>query len=66
MLHSLIERAHEGATHHVGKVPATADANIRRHTGLLKLRRELQDALEKENYEEAAKVRDQISTLETL
>lgn len=65
VLHGLIERAHEGATHHVGKVPASADDNIRKQTGLLKLRRELQDALDKEKYEEAANLRDKISTLET-
>ena len=65
VLLSLIERAHEGATQHVGKVPASADDTIRKQTGLLKLRRELQDAIDQENSEEAAKVRDRISTMET-
>lgn len=65
VLNALIERAHEGATHHVGKVPTTADDKIRKQTGLLKLRRELQDAIDKENYEQAAKVRDKINTMET-
>ena len=61
----LIERAHEGATDHVGKVPRTADATVQRQGRLLKLRRELQDAVEQENYERAAALRDQISHLES-
>jgi protein arginine kinase activator len=65
LLTPLIERAHEGATHHVGKVPGTADATIRKQTGLLRLRRELQDAVENENYERAARLRDEISHVES-
>jgi protein arginine kinase activator len=65
VLTPLIERAHEGATHHVGKVPATADDTVQKHAGLLRLRRKLQEAIDQENYEQAARVRDQIQTLET-
>jgi len=61
----LIERAHEGATHHVGKVPPTEGTTVQRQTGLQRLRRELQDAVEQENYEQAARVRDQIRQMET-
>ena len=50
LLGPLIERAHEGASHHVGKVPGTAGATIQKQTGLLRLRRELQEAVEQENY----------------
>ncbi len=64
VLMALIERAHEGGTHHVGKVPLTADESVRRQTGLLRLRRELQEAVERENYEQAAQVRDKIRNLE--
>ena len=66
LLTQLIERAHEGATHHVGKVPATAGETVRKHAGLLRLRRELQEAIEQENYEHAARVRDQIQALESV
>ena len=66
LLTPLIGRAHEGATHHVGKFPATADATVRRQTGLLQLRRELQEAIEQENYELAARVRDRIQALESV
>jgi len=65
LLAPLLERAHDGATHHVGQVPPTAEPAVHRQTGLVKLRRELQDALEQENYERAARVRDQIKTLES-
>lgn len=65
VLTPLINRAHGGATHHVGKVPPKADDETRRHTGLLRLKRELKQAIEDENYELAAKVRDQIRALES-
>lgn len=65
VLAPLIARAHEGATHHVGKVPVTAGENLRRETGLIRLRRELKGALDEENYERAADVRDQIQALES-
>lgn len=60
----LIERAHEGGTKHVGKKPGGGTPPQNLHTGLLKLRRELQDAIQQENYELAARVRDQIRNLE--
>ena len=65
VLHPLIKRAHEGATHHVGKVPPHADETVRRQAGLLRLRRELQEAVAQEDYELAARVRDQIQALES-
>jgi len=61
----LIQRAHEEADHHVGKVPVRVDENVRKQTGLLRLRRELKEAVEQEDYEVAARVRDQIQSLES-
>jgi protein arginine kinase activator len=61
----LLKRAQEGATQHVGKVPTqkkTPDAD--RQVATLRLRRELQKAVEAENYEQAAHLRDQLRTLE--
>jgi protein arginine kinase activator len=65
----LLKTAHEGATHHTGKIPiraggvpaarprkALADVN--------RLKKELQRAVEQENYEQAAKLRDQIRQAE--
>jgi protein arginine kinase activator len=62
----LLERAHgEGATHHVGKVPsADTGGSDTRHRELMKLRRELNDAVEREDYETAARIRDRIKTIE--
>ena len=63
----LIQRAHEGATHHVGKVPQRRGGTgvpAKRGTDLAKLRKELARAVEVEDYEKAAKLRDQIRTAE--
>jgi protein arginine kinase activator len=61
----LLKRAQEGATQHVGKVPnrQKSPAADRQFT-TLRLRRELQKAIEAENYEQAAQLRDQLRTLE--
>lgn len=65
-LKPIIEQSHEGATHHTGKVPINADDSLRRQTGLRKLRRELQDAIDQEDYEAAARLRDEIKAMETV
>ena len=64
LLAPLIEHAHENATRHVGKVPNTDDTAVQRRMGLLRLRRQLQEAVRAEDYERAARVRDEIRTLE--
>lgn len=66
LLMPLIERAHEGATQHAGKSPIPNNTLAQKRTGLIKLRRELQDALEHENYEQAARVRDKIKDMEAI
>jgi protein arginine kinase activator len=63
----LLQRAHEGATHHIGKVPARRGGSgvpAKRAVDLSKLRKELARAVEAEDYERAAKLRDQIRTAE--
>jgi protein arginine kinase activator len=60
----LLERAHEGGTHHVGKVPRRAGQTEHRQQHLLRLRKRLDEAVTAENYELAAKLRDQISQWE--
>ena len=64
----LIQRAHEGATHHIGKVPTRRGAvgvpAKRRTTDVERLRRDLARAVEAEDYERAAKLRDQIRQAE--
>jgi protein arginine kinase activator len=64
----LLQRAHEGATHHIGKEPARGGgggAPMKRQAELAKLRKELAKAVEAEDYERAAKLRDQIRQGET-
>ena len=63
----LLKRAHEGATHHIGKVPARRgrDGGLQhRRPSVGRLRRELARAVEAEDYEAAARLRDQISEAE--
>lgn len=60
----LLEKIH-GARAHVGRLPrgrTTVDTGVADQ--LLKLRRELKDFVKTENYEAAARIRDEIKTLE--
>ena len=70
-LSPLLKRAHEDATHHTGKIPARAGGAPgaapkpkKKMLDLTKLRKELQRAVELEDYERAAKLRDQIRQAE--
>lgn len=65
VLTPLIQRAHENASHHVGKAPPEVDRTQRRQYELVDLRRRLRDAIAGEKYEEAARLRDKIKELET-
>lgn len=60
----LLERAHEGATHHLGKVPRRAGAGDHRQAQLLRMRKRLEQAVETEDYELAARLRDDINSFE--
>ncbi len=68
----LLERAHEGATHHVGKSPkrweersARAEADRARLERLADLRRRLEQAVMAEQYEAAAALRDELRKAES-
>ncbi len=65
VLGTLLQRAHEGADRHVGKVPRTAGGDERRQNELLRLRAGLKEALLREEYENAAAIRDRLKELET-
>jgi protein arginine kinase activator len=63
----LLQRAHEGGTHHSGKTPARrggSAAPMKKAADLDRLRRELKKAIDVEDYERAAKLRDQIRAAE--
>jgi protein arginine kinase activator len=64
MLAPLLERAHGGASQHVGKVPPKAGANQKKQNAILRLRGALRTAVAEEDYERAARLRDQIKELE--
>lgn len=64
-LSALIERAHEGATHHVGKTPARLQGELPASAKAAVLRREMKEALGVEDYELAARLRDQLRALES-
>lgn len=59
----LLENIH-GEVQHVGKVPRRAPDASQKQFRLVKLRSRLRQAVEDELYEEAAKLRDEIATLE--
>lgn len=62
-LGSLLERAHDGGGNHVGKVPRRAGSGQDRQEQLMQLRQRLDDAVTREDYELAARLRDDIHRL---
>ncbi len=65
LLNPLLERAHKRATHHVGKTPARRGPKPSKQTKIAKLRRQMAEAVELEDYELAARLRDEIKGVET-
>ncbi len=58
-----LRRMH-GKTRHIGKVPKTAFEEVRDEYEVDKLKAELDEAVGREDYEQAAKLRDQIKLIE--
>ncbi|MCL2500091.1 MAG: UvrB/UvrC motif-containing protein [Defluviitaleaceae bacterium] len=54
----------QGSTRHEGKFPQRLGADLRARREADQLRRQLKEAVEAENYEDAARLRDQIRALE--
>jgi protein arginine kinase activator len=63
-LPGMLERAQNGATEHVGKVPRHSGQDQKRQNAILRLRAQLRGAIAAEDYEQAAGLRDQIKELE--
>ena len=59
-LSRVIERAHEGGTHHVGKAPRGSEGLIHREHRITALRKQLSEAIAAEHYERAATLRDEL------
>lgn len=62
-LSALLENIH-GETKHCGKTPRRLPQNKQTQSELIQLRKQLQQAVNKEAYEEAARLRDKIRQLE--
>lgn len=62
-LEPLIMNIH-GATEHVGKRPRHGVRGTDHQTRLIQLRREMREAVDREDYEKASKIRDEIRQLE--
>ena len=62
-LEPLIVNIH-GETEHVGKKPAKYVEGTQQRTELIRLRREMKEAIKEEEYERASKLRDQIRSIE--
>jgi len=60
----LIERAHDGKTTHCGKLPSRVPKDTKKQSRLFNLRQKLEAAVQSEDYELAAKLRDKISKIE--
>lgn len=60
----VLGRAQEGRTQHVGKVPHRAGSSQKKQNAILRLRSQLKEAVDAEDYEKAAALRDQIKQLE--
>jgi len=60
----LIEKAHDGGTRHLGKTPSKLPRETKKHIELSTLKSRLEEAVQKEDYETAAKLRDQINELQ--
>jgi len=65
-LEPLIERSHEGSIQHCGKMTEAAPAETQARASLVRMRRELQSAVDNEDYEQAARLRDEIENLESI
>jgi protein arginine kinase activator len=53
-----------GESEHVGKVPHRSPKGSENRTQLIRLRREMKEAVQDENYERASKLRDEIQRIE--
>ena len=63
-LDDLLVRVHGPDIHHVGKVPTRGGSEQKKNMELLRLRRDLAKAVESEQYEEAARLRDRLKEFE--
>jgi protein arginine kinase activator len=63
-LRRLIKKAHNGSTTHCGKVPSKVPSDTKKQIQLITLQQRLETAVQSEDYELAAKLRDRIKKYE--
>lgn len=63
-LDPLLRKVHSGNTTHTGKIPKRAGRDINVRKEIKALKENLKELIEKEEFEEAARVRDEIRALE--
>ncbi|MCK5564798.1 MAG: UvrB/UvrC motif-containing protein [Planctomycetes bacterium] len=63
MLAPLVEKSQGGNTSHCGKIPSKLPSGSKKQIDVAKLQNQLDDAVKNEDYETAAKLRDQIGQL---
>ncbi|SIS61696.1 UvrB/UvrC motif-containing protein [Salimicrobium flavidum] len=63
-LNPVLKRVHSGNTKHHGKIPKRAGGNLNVRKDIERYKESLHQLIKQEEFEEAAKVRDQIKTLE--
>ena len=61
----LLARTHEGATEHHGKIPSNTGSGEQHQQQLMRMRKRLDEAVEAEDYELAAHLRDEIGKIST-
>ncbi len=61
----LLENIHEDS-HHVGKRPLRSPEQTPEQTEVIRLRKQQRDAVEREEYERAAELRDRIAEIESM
>jgi protein arginine kinase activator len=59
----IIDKAHNGNMEHTGKVPSKAPEDTQVQVRIMDLQKQLQEAVQKEDYELAAELRDKIEHL---
>lgn len=64
-LQTLVERTQGGASAHCGRIPQKTSESMGQQVRLLRLRQDLQDAVNAEDYETAVRLRDEISKHQT-
>lgn len=62
-LDEIFKRLHNGNSEHTGKIPASYGSTLKIKKEIEELRKQMKSSIEQENFEEAAKLRDQVKAL---